>query len=142
MNVEEAYRVLGLVAPAAAADVKRAYRRKALESHPDRHQDPRQRAHHERLFLQAREAYALLAAEGFPELQAEPPPEIDDGPKVAGRSFAPREGASAPQSETLGLGVSWRVESVAAWGLGLPAAAAILVYFVKAVIETLQGGDP
>ncbi|MBI4348745.1 MAG: J domain-containing protein [Elusimicrobia bacterium] len=139
MNTDEAYRVLGLGAGAGADDVKKAYRRKALESHPDRYTDPRDKAFHEKRFLEAREAYAHLRAEGFPELPAESEVAPDFGPKLAGRSFAPRETEDVPASEKLGLQVPWRMESILAWGLGLPAAALGLVYFVKLLVGLIRG---
>ncbi|MBI5203196.1 MAG: J domain-containing protein [Elusimicrobia bacterium] len=139
MNTDEAYRVLGLSAPASADAVKKAYRRKALESHPDRWTDPADKAFHERLFLEAKEAYAKLRAEGYPELPEEAAVAPDYTPKTAGRSFAPKEMEDVAASEKLGLRVAWSVESIVLWGVVLPASAIALVYFVKVLIGLIRG---
>lgn len=140
MTTEEAYRALGLSAPADADAVKRAYRQKALESHPDRYQDARDKAFHGKRFMEAREAYSRLRAEGFPELPAESELAADFGPKLAGRSFAPKEPEEAKTADKLGLQVPWRVESVVAWAVGLPAAIGALIYFVRLLLDAVKGG--
>lgn len=139
MTTDEAYRVLGLSAPASAEDVKKAYRRKALESHPDRFPDPRDKLFHEQRFLEAKEAYAQLRAAGYPDLPEEAAVAPDYSPKVAGRSFAPKETEDLEAAEKLGLRVGWSVEGIVAWGLGLPAATVALVYFVKMLIGLIRG---
>lgn len=139
MTTEEAYQVLGLDAPADADAVKRAYRRKALESHPDRYQDLRDKAYHEKRFIEAREAYVCLREGGFPGLPADSEVVPDFGSNLAGRSFAPKESEQLGNVEKLGLHVPWRMESVIAWGVGLPAAFAALAYFVKLLLDAIRG---
>ena len=53
MNDAEARRVLGVSRGATAADVKKAYHRKALENHPDKGGDPKE-------FIKITEAYDVL----------------------------------------------------------------------------------
>ncbi len=139
MTTDEAYRVLGLGAPATADEVKKAYRRKALESHPDRWPDPRDKAFHEKRFLEAKEAYAQLRAAGYPDLPEEAAVAPDYSPKTAGRSFAPKETEELAAAEKLGLRFAWSMESLVAWAVLLPAAAVALVYFVKMLIGLIRG---
>merc|ERR1719329_579609 len=53
------YEVLGLSREATVADVRKAYRREALEWHPDKNPDRREEA--EERFRQIAEAYAVLS---------------------------------------------------------------------------------
>lgn len=142
MTTQEAYRLLGLSAQASPDDVKRAYRRKALESHPDRFQDPRDKAFHQRKFLDIRDAYAHLRSENVLELPEESVVVPEFGDHLAGRSFAPRETQEVGNAEKLGLQVPFRVDAVVTWGLALPAAVALLIYSVKLLITMIQGGNP
>lgn len=140
MTSEQAYETLGLVAPVTAQDVKLAYRRKAMELHPDRFSGDSEKAYYARRFMAAHEAYKTLRERGFPELASEPLPEPDFGPKLAGRSFAPTETADdMALTEKLGVGLPWRLETMLAWGLGLPLAAGTLFYFVKMVLDAIKG---
>ncbi|MBI4423615.1 MAG: J domain-containing protein [Elusimicrobia bacterium] len=142
MTLEEAYRALGLTPPATAEEVKRAYRRRALESHPDRYTDEGDKAFHQRRFMEARDAYARLRSEGFPDLPEESAAPVDLGPKVAGRSFAPKEPEKVGDLQKLGLGVPWKAETILIWAVGLPAALGALAYFVKSLLDSLKGGIP
>ncbi|MEN9638776.1 MAG: Chaperone protein DnaJ, partial [Bacteroidota bacterium] len=54
------YEILGVSRDATPAEIKRAYRRKALEFHPDRSTDPNA---HEK-FIQINEAYDFLINKG------------------------------------------------------------------------------
>lgn len=142
MTTEEAYRLLELRAPADADQVKRAYRRKALEYHPDRWAREDEKAFYQRKFIQVREAYARLR-EGVPELPAEEAvvPEFRDD-YLAGRRFAPKETEDVPAAEKLGLKFPFRVESLVLWGMALPAAAVALVYSLRWLVEAIKGGTP
>jgi len=53
MNLGEAYSILGVDREASAADLKAAYRRRALATHPDRGGDPRQ-------FIRVQAAYEIV----------------------------------------------------------------------------------
>jgi len=53
MNLSEAYSILGVEPDAAASDVKAAYRRRALATHPDRGGDPRR-------FIRVQAAYEIV----------------------------------------------------------------------------------
>lgn len=70
MTPEEAYRALGLQPGSGAEAVQEAYRRHALEKHPDRAQGVE--LHDRKAWLKVRDAYECLRAAGFPSL---PPPE-------------------------------------------------------------------
>ncbi len=68
MTPEEAYRALGLPPGSAAEEVQEAYRRHALEKHPDRAQGI---GLHDRAgWLKVRDAYECLRVAGFPSLPA------------------------------------------------------------------------
>lgn len=139
MTPEEAYRLLELAPPVTAQAVKLAYRRKAMESHPDRHPDD-ERSRWEARFMAAHRAYAFLRERGFPELQDEPLPEPDFGPKVGGRSFAPSKYEDAKLADKLGIHAPWSIDTMVLWGVGLPLAAGVLVYFLRWFIQALRGG--
>lgn len=143
MTTEEAFRLLGLSAPAGADEVKRAYRRKALEYHPDRYQRDDEKAFYQRKFMQIREAYARLREGTLQELPEEAVvvPEFRDD-YLAGRSFAPKEPEEVPAAEKLGLQLPFRVDSMVAWGIGLPAAAVALIYSLRWLVELIKGGSP
>jgi molecular chaperone DnaJ len=61
MAKQDYYEILGVKRDASAEDIKRAYRKMAMESHPDRNPGD---AAAERRFKDAAEAYAVLADEG------------------------------------------------------------------------------
>ncbi|CAB3385293.1 Hypothetical predicted protein [Cloeon dipterum] len=56
------YKILGLSKNASDDDIKKAYKKKALEHHPDRHANTSdvEKKEHERLFKDVGEAYAVL----------------------------------------------------------------------------------
>lgn len=60
------YKILGLSRSANADDVKKAYRKKAMLHHPDRHADAddRVKAEEEGLFKEVSEAYCVLSDSG------------------------------------------------------------------------------
>ena len=53
------YDTLGITKSATAAEIKSAYRKKALEWHPDKHKDDKEEA--ERKFKEINEAYQVLS---------------------------------------------------------------------------------
>ena len=71
MTPEEAYRALGLPPNSAAEAVQEAYRRQALEKHPDRASGFG--LHDRAAWLKVRDAYECLRAAGFPQLPAAEP---------------------------------------------------------------------
>ena len=142
MTLEEAYRILGLAPGAGADDVKKAYRRKALESHPDRFQDETQKAFYQRRFMDAREAYAFLRAEGVRDLPEEEVVVPEMGAWIAGRSFAPTASEPVGQMEKLGLRLSWSPETALAWIGGTLVALAALVYVLRFLVGVIRGDAP
>ena len=142
MTPQEAYRILELSAGATSDDVKRAYRRKALECHPDRFQDDGQKAFNERRFMDAREAYACLRSEpaaALPE-ESEVVPEMSSW--VAGRSFAPKEVEAVGQIEKLGIRSPWPLETLLIWVGGTAAAVAVLIYVLRFLASVIRGDSP
>lgn len=63
MRVRDPYRVLGVPTDATAEQIRRAYRRRARELHPDL-APPKERPHRTRRFQELQEAYVLLVDEG------------------------------------------------------------------------------
>jgi molecular chaperone DnaJ len=90
--VEDAHRLLGVAAGASLDEIKRAYRRRARELHPDRNPDRRDAA---AAFARLAEAYRRLTA------GASPPP-LDDG--TAAGAAAARAAAAAAGSAAAGSG--------------------------------------
>ncbi|HAH07530.1 MAG TPA: hypothetical protein DCM05_13600 [Elusimicrobia bacterium] len=65
MNAVKAYSILGVEAGSSPKDVQRAYRRRALEFHPDR-VEPEHAEYCAKKFMEARDAYEFLRKSGFP----------------------------------------------------------------------------
>ncbi len=139
MTTREAYELLGLKPPVDAEAVRSAYRRKALETHPDRFPES-QRIFQERRFMEVREAYARLRADGFPDL-GEELPDLVFPAQPAGRRFASRPPEPGPLAEKIGW--SWPAEpgTWVLWGVGVPAAAGLLAYLARRWIELLRDGN-
>ena len=53
------YDILGVTKGASADEIKKAYRKQALEWHPDRHRDDKEVAEHR--FKEINEAYQILS---------------------------------------------------------------------------------
>lgn len=84
VTIEEAYQILGLSRQAGAGEAKAAYRKLALDWHPDRAPIEGEREHFTARFKEIRDAYEFLRQASFPQL-----PQADDfSPRVGGRSFA------------------------------------------------------
>ncbi|MFG0317200.1 MAG: DnaJ domain-containing protein, partial [Planctomycetota bacterium JB042] len=62
MEFQDYYKTLGVARDASAEEIKRAYRKLALEWHPDRHSGDEKEAA-ERRFKQVSEAYEVLKDE-------------------------------------------------------------------------------
>ena len=56
VNINEYYSLLGLNPGASVAEIKKAYRRKVMQYHPDRNPDPRASS----MFIRITEAYQYL----------------------------------------------------------------------------------
>ena len=61
MSKRDYYEVLGVSRDAAAADIKKAYRRVAMKNHPDRNPDNKKA---EETFKEANEAFEVLSDKG------------------------------------------------------------------------------
>jgi molecular chaperone DnaJ len=55
------YEVLGIAKQASEAEIKKAYKRKAMKLHPDRHTDEKDKKESEHKFKELQEAYAVLS---------------------------------------------------------------------------------
>jgi len=110
VKVPDYYKVLGLPRGAAEADVKKSYRKLALQYHPDKNPGNREA---EEKFKEVAEAYATLSDAGkrrmYDQLLAAPPPsQASAGRFPAGGSFqddfqwwgrAPGEGPGDPSAK-------------------------------------------
>ena len=143
MTTEQAYRVLGVEPGASPKDVQSAYRKRALELHPDRAGSPEESQYFYRRFLEIRDAYEHLRREGFPVPEPEVAvPDVSPGSWTAGRSFAPKKGEAqeAGQLEKLGFNFEFNMGALLFWGIFMPGAGILLVYFIKWLLAMLKGG--
>jgi curved DNA-binding protein CbpA len=131
LTIEKAYHILGISHQASTEDIRVAYRRKALELHPDRHGSSQAKAFYAEKFQELKEAYELIKQGGYPAPAPESEPDSRPAPRVAGRSFSRRDPEQAPLSEKLGLQLSWNSESLIFWGIVMPLAAVVLVFAVR-----------
>ncbi len=92
--VEDPHRLLGVAAGASLDEIKRAYRRRAHELHPDRNPDRRDAA---AAFARLAEAYRRLTA------GASPPP-LDDGTAAGAAAARAAAGAAAGAAGSGGAG--------------------------------------
>ena len=124
MTPEAAYGVLGLEPGGAdPADIQKAYRRRALDCHPDRAHNEADKEAYARRFLEVRDAYEALKKAGFPI----PAPQkvVADPPDIRNyeRRFKKRAGEpefEVPLREKLGFGPGPTVDQIVFWGLLLP----------------------
>lgn len=91
MTPQEAYRILGLAPGAGAEAVQEAYRRHALDKHPDRAQGVG--LHDRAAWLKVRDAYECLRAAGFPNL-APPPVKPAEKPRYRAPEWLERQWAN------------------------------------------------
>src|SRR5437879_12376103 len=131
MTLEEAYHILGVKRQASMEEVKTAYRRKALQLHPDRHASNQEKAYYAAKFQDLKEAYEFLKSnEGSSSVQ-ESAPEIKPPERYARRSFSGKSQAPEPLFQKLGLSFSWNLEPLIIWGIVMPLAACVLLYLVR-----------
>lgn len=141
MTVDDAYHVLGLEPGADAAAAQKAYRRRALEYHPDRAGSPEEASAFTRRFMEVRDAYELLRAEGFPMPDAEEAvADILPGGWTAERRFARAAPEEAGELEKLGLSFAPDMKSIAFWLVFIPASAAFVAYVIRTLWGLLRGG--
>jgi hypothetical protein len=131
VTTEKAYHILGISRQASTAEVRAAYRRKALELHPDRHGSGEAKAFYAEKFQELKEAYELLKREESLPSASEPEPDIKPTQRFAGRSFSGKDPEPAPLTDKLGLRFSWDLESLVFWGLVIPLAAVILAIAIR-----------
>jgi curved DNA-binding protein CbpA len=139
VTVSEARSILSVDAGAGPREVQLAYRRKALECHPDRGASPEQSEAFSRRFLEVRDAYELLRRQGFPMPEAErvvPRPEYFRG---GGRSFAAKPGHEdeAFSRRSFATGEERTPGEMLFWLLFLPAAAATIAWFLRFLVRAI-----
>lgn len=143
MTPEAAYAVLGL-SPGGAepADIQKAYRRRALQCHPDRAVDPLEKESYARRFLEVRDAYETLKKAGFPipapQAVVADPPDI----RTYERRFKKRAGEAEFEvswREKLGFGPGPSVEQVLFWAVLLPALAAGMFLSLRWLVGVVRG---
>lgn len=132
MDIEEAYQILGLDRHAGPDEAKAAYRKLALEWHPDRAPIDGERERFTARFKEVRDAYELLRSSNFPQL----PEAASFEPRLAGRSFA-----KEPEPKSFSTSVEFRLDvdlrSVALFLL-CAAAAVVLIGLMKWFGRTLS----
>lgn len=143
MTPEAAYTVLGL-SPGGAdpSDIQKAYRKKALECHPDRAHGEEQKEAYARRFLEVRDAYEALKKAGFP---VPTPQEVVADPLDIlryERRFKKRKGEAefeVPLREKLGFGPGPSMEQLFFWGALLPALGAGMFLSLRWLVGVLRG---
>ncbi|MFC1679561.1 J domain-containing protein [Elusimicrobiota bacterium] len=141
MTTEEAYAVLGVQAGASPKEVQLAYRKRAMERHPDRASSEAEVAYFTKRFMEVRDAYEHLRREGFPV--PEPQEVVEDPPEIrtVTRVWAKKkegEDDDISLSEKLGLGFHVTVESIVMWGILIPGGIVLLVLFLRFLFGTLR----
>ncbi|MDE2293246.1 MAG: J domain-containing protein [Elusimicrobia bacterium] len=143
MTPEQAYSVLGLPPGGATPpDILKAYRKKALATHPDRARSPEESDEYTRRFLEVRDAYECLKKAGFPV--PEPQEVVPDPPQVRTykRRFAPKgDDLPVPLREKLGFGPGPSVDQLLFWGLMLPAAVVLMFLSVRWLLGVLRAAS-
>lgn len=143
MKPETAYSILGLPPGGATpGDIQKAYRRRALECHPDRARGEDEKDSFARRFLEVRDAYECLKKSGFPvpapqEVVADPP-DI----RAYEKRFRKRDDEvefEVSWREKLGFGPGPSVEQVVFWAVFLPAAVAGMFLSLRWLVGVLRG---
>lgn len=139
MTLEEAFQELGLKPGAAPDKIKAAYRKRALDLHPDRRSET-EKSYYEEKFRRLKEAYEFIKkSDPLPVEEGREPIETEGWgaeikvPQSRWRDSPSRESESAPLPDRLGIRVSWDLESWALWGIVLPVGAVILVLLVRLI---------
>ena len=143
MKPERAYAILGLTPGAAVPeDILKAYRRRALECHPDRARAPGEVEGLTRRFLEVRDAYECLKKSGFqvpaPQEVVPDPPEV----RTYERDFRRREDEPdlpVGWREKLGFGPGPSVDQIVFWGVMLPAAVFGMVLSLRWLFGVVRG---
>lgn len=133
MTVDKAYAILGVEAGTDPKQVQKAYRRRALEYHPDRVK-AEDAEYYARKFMEVRDAYELLRKQGFPIPEAE---KVVEEPayyrRTADRRFTPKHkspDAEAFEKMRMSTGQETHVNTYLLWA-GIFAAPVILFFFLK-----------
>ncbi|TPW20269.1 MAG: Uncharacterized protein FD126_1853 [Elusimicrobia bacterium] len=143
MTPEAAYSVLGL-SPGGAdpSDIQKAYRKKALECHPDRVHGEAEKDAYARKFLEVRDAYEALKKAGFPvpkpqEVVADPVDILRYEARFKKRKGEPE--FEVPLREKLGFGSGPTVDQVFFWGLLLPALGVGMFLSLRWLVGVVRG---
>jgi len=136
MTVEQAYAILEVEAGADPKQVQQAYRRRALQYHPDRVK-AEDAEYYARKFMEVRDAYELLRRQGFP--MPEPETIVEEPAyyrRTAGRSFAPKDDdPDAERWQKLSTGEETGVWSVLLWWVVIPAGAVGAALFIRYLLR-------
>lgn len=143
MTPEAAYTVLGL-SPGGAdpSDIQKAYRKLALQCHPDRGRGEEEKEAFARRFLEVRDAYEALKKAGFPvpkpqEVVADPVDILRYEARFKKRKGEPE--FEVPLREKLGFGPGPSMEQIFFWGALLPALGAGMFLSLRWLVGVLRG---
>ena len=141
MTDEQAYRVLGVSKGADAKGVQNAYRKRALEAHPDRAATDEERKIFTKRFMKIRDAYAHLRDNGFP---VPAPEEVVEDPielRTYHRDFAKplQKKEERTLAETLGINFEWSPEQIILWAIVMPGGAYGTFVFLRFLAGVLRG---
>lgn len=143
MTPEAAYTVLGL-SPGGAdpSDIQKAYRKLALQCHPDRGRGEEEKEAFARRFLEVRDAYEALKKAGFPvpkpqEVVADPVDILRYEARFKKRKGEPE--FDVPLREKLGFGPGPSMEQILFWGALLPALGAGMFLSLRWLVGVLRG---
>lgn len=143
MTPEAAYTILGL-SPGGAepADIQKAYRRKALECHPDRAHGEEQKFEYGRRFLEVRDAYEALKKAGFPvpkpqEVVADPVDILRYEARFKKKKGEPE--FEVPLREKLGFGPGPTIDQVFFWAFLLPALGVGMFLSLRWLVGVVRG---
>lgn len=134
MDIDKAYTVLGVVPGVDPKEVQRAYRRRALEFHPDR-VDAKDAEFYSRKFMEIRDAYELLRKSGFPVPEPETVVEEPEYFRAAGRSFKLRPKDEAFQKVRFSTGNEMSPATMLFWGVFIPLCAVAIVLFLRFLLK-------